>query len=138
MARWTPRQPRINYTAADTIRELSTLLLSMTFEAKEKEKTRNWQESQLYLTANLGELADSRKRMDSLQDKAMELGVLEYSMKDISEETQTVAGLEITQENKDQVQNAIDSTEKINLGIQQNIDAFSRGSRMAARLDTDI
>mgnify|MGYP005818792061 CR=1 FL=1 len=40
----TYRQPRIDYSAADAVRELSTLMLTMAFQQHEKKEQRAWQE----------------------------------------------------------------------------------------------
>ena len=40
----TYRQPRIDYSAADAVRELSTLMLTMAFQQQEKREQRVWQE----------------------------------------------------------------------------------------------
>ena len=41
---WTPRQPRIDYSAADAVRELSTLMLTMAFQQQGRREEREWQE----------------------------------------------------------------------------------------------
>ena len=44
MARWTPRQPRLDYGPEDTMRELSTLILTWAMQTQQQQKKLDWQE----------------------------------------------------------------------------------------------
>ncbi|MBP42744.1 MAG: hypothetical protein CL528_13300 [Aequorivita sp.] len=134
---WTPRQPRIDYSAADAVRELSTLMLTMAFQQQERREEREWQESQTYLAANLNELTRVRTAEGELRKEARDIGVLGIALNKIPKEVHTAAGLEITREKKDSIDSAIEATENISTAIEQNISAFNRGANMAADMDTD-
>jgi len=140
MANWTPRQPRLDYGPEDTMRELSALIIGLAQHRSKEisaEKDRKWQESQMYIKSSLDSLNLLETSMLAKEEEAMKLGILEHSLSNVSPETQTKAGMEITGDRKENInvkREAIQSKHDI---ISSGISEFYKGKGMAVHLDVD-
>ena len=131
------RQPRLNYTATDTMRELSSMILQMVSAERSAEKDRKWQESQMYIKSSLDSLNLLETSMLAKEEEAMKLGILEHSLSNVSDETQTQASMEIVGDKKENInvkREAIQSKHDI---ISSGISEFYKGKGMAVHLDVD-
>ena len=145
MPSWTPRQPKIDYGPEDTMRELSTLLLQMVSteraaarQAEEAEKDRKFQESQMYIEANLNALEKSREQHWKLREQASQLGLTELTVAQLGDINKTEAFKTYTREEGDQITSALDSLNKQNFAIEKNIGAYTKGHTIAKNIDYDL
>ena len=102
---WTPRQPRIDYSAADAVRELSTLMLTMVFQQQERREEREWQEGvtekardyqatiSMYQDAKQEE-RDARLAYEKVEDAWVESGLGLTSLSEMFKTDQSLKVLE--------------------------------------------
>ena len=145
MPRWTPRQPRLDYGPEDTMRELGTLILQMVSaeraasrQAEEAEKDRQFQESQMYIKANLDALDKSREQHWKLREQAATLGLTELTVAKFGDINKTDAFKAYTKEEGNQITSALDSLNQQNFAIEKNIGAYTKGHTIAKNIDYDL
>jgi len=102
---WTPRQPRIDYSAADAVRELSTLMLTMAFQQQGRREEREWQEGvtqkareyqatvSMYQDAKQEE-RDARLAYEKVEDAWVESGLGLTSLSEMFKTDQSLKVLE--------------------------------------------
>ena len=145
MPSWTPRQPRLDYGPEDTMRELGTLILQMVSaeraasrQAEEAEKDRQFQESQMYIKANLDALDKSREQHWKLREQAAPLGLTELTVAKFGDINKTDAFKAYTKEEGNQITSALDSLNQQNFAIEKNIGAYTKGHTIAKNIDYDL
>ena len=145
MPSWTPRQPRLDYGPEDTMRELGTLILQMVSaeraasrQAEEAEKDRQFQESQMYIKANLDALDKSREQHWKLREQAATLGLTELTVAKFGDINKTDAFKAYTKEEGNQITSALDSLNQQNFAIEKNIGAYTKGHTIAKNIDYDL
>ena len=145
MPSWTPRQPRLDYGPEDTMRELGTLILQMVSaeraasrQAEGAEKDRQFQESQMYIKANLDALDKSREQHWKLREQAATLGLTELTVAKFGDINKTDAFKAYTKEEGNQITSALDSLNQQNFAIEKNIGAYTKGHTIAKNIDYDL
>ena len=145
MPSWTPRQPRLDYGPEDTMRELGTLILQMVSaeraasrQAEEADKDRQFQESQMYIKANLDALDKSREQHWKLREQAATLGLTELTVAKFGDINKTDAFKAYTKEEGNQITSALDSLNQQNFAIEKNIGAYTKGHTIAKNIDYDL
>ena len=134
---WTPRQPRIDYSAADAVRELSTLMLTMAFQQEEKQKERMHEKALLYEGAKIDEYSEAKKQLNLLKTSAREKGILFSTLDRLDPAQRTAGGDSIPKDDIDRLNTQIEDINKLASEIGTDLSWFNRGEIVGLDVDVD-
>lgn len=118
--------------------QLADTAATREWQAMEAEKSRQFQESQTYLTNMLATERDLTTRIYDKIDEAEDYGLNVTSAIDsIDALNATEGGSKLAQLGTDQREQAIDSLRNVHSGLSQDISLFNKGRRVSPIIDED-
>jgi len=122
----------------DSLTEIVLGIAAQEGKAREAEKDRQFQKSQIYLESNLEALNKSREEHFKLRERATNLGIMELSADKVTDINKTNAFKAIVDTEGESITTSLNALNELNSEIQSNISTYSKGQTIAKNIDADF
>ena len=122
----------------DSLTEIVLGIAAQEGKAREAEKDRQFQKSQMYLESNLEALNKSREEHFKLRERATNLGIMELSADKVTDINKTNAFKAIVDTEGESITTSLNALNELNSEIQSNISTYSKGHTIAKNIDADL
>ena len=122
----------------DSLTEIVLGIAAQEGKAREAEKDRQFQKSQMYLESNLEALNKSREEHFKLRERATNLGIMELSADKVTDINKTNAFKAIVDTEGESITTSLNALNELNSEIQSNISTYSKGQTIAKNIDADF